>query len=175
MCALEHRRRLVINIGGKNLGQKYWGGKNLGKIFFQTTLEKHFWKNPLLFSKISEDLFLVIDNFFQKFTPFIQNALPFLCILLSLSLLLLSFMFLRVTKQKFVSFSSDYWGWQKMGFAPILIIGGACLGCPQSLRLCFGEKCKVWFNRKSRQFTTFEETNDKCWKSLQTIHYIWGN
>ena len=35
---IEHRRRLVINIGGKNLGHKYWGAKNLRKIYFQTTL-----------------------------------------------------------------------------------------------------------------------------------------
>ena len=30
-----HRRRLVINIGGKNLGHKYWGAKILGKYVFR--------------------------------------------------------------------------------------------------------------------------------------------
>jgi len=73
---------LVKNIGGKILGKN---------IFRQHS--KKMLQNPLLFSKISEDLFLVINNFFQKMTPFIQNVLPFLCIFLSLSLFLLSFMF----------------------------------------------------------------------------------
>ena len=41
--------------------------------------------------------FLVSDNFFQKFTLFIQNLLPFLCIFLSLSLF--SFMFLKKYKK----------------------------------------------------------------------------
>src|SRR6218665_871045 len=60
------RRRLVINIGGQKfesqISLNVWG-KHLGKIY----------KNILLFSKISDDLFLVIDNFFKtisQFTPF---------------------------------------------------------------------------------------------------------
>jgi len=76
-------------MGGKNLGHKYWGAKISGKYIFR----QHYQKNPLLFSKISEDLFLVFLNLFQKCTPFIQNLRPFLCIFLSLSLFLLSFMF----------------------------------------------------------------------------------
>jgi len=40
-----------------------------------------------------------------------------------------------VSVSAFQKFSSDYWGESGTGF-PILIIGGACPGCPQSLRLC---------------------------------------
>jgi len=42
-----------------------------------------------------------------------------------------------LNKIKKLKLSSDYWG-QKRGFAPLLIIGGACPGCPQSLRLWLG-------------------------------------
>src|SRR6218665_2577761 len=59
---------------------------------------------------------------FSKSTPFIQNLLPFLCIFLSSSLFLLSFMFFNKKNQKLLS---DYCG-GKRSFAPILIIGGAC-------------------------------------------------
>src|SRR6218665_3688495 len=82
----SHRRRLVINIGGEISG----------KYIFRQHYKKYF-KNLLLFSKISEDLFLVIDNFFQKFTPFIQNVLHFLSIFLFLCLCFcfLSFFWLK--------------------------------------------------------------------------------
>jgi len=80
-------------LGGKNLGHKYWGGKNFGQIYFQT---KNLEKFPSILSKISDDLFLVIDNFFTKFTPLIQNVLRFLCIVVSVSL---SFMFIFLNKQ----------------------------------------------------------------------------
>src|SRR6218665_3417482 len=91
-----HRRRLVINIGGAKIWVTNIGGgaKTLGKFIFR---QKIFKKFPSILSKISDD------------TPFIQNVLRFLCIVVSVS-----------------AFSSDYWGGQKRGFAPpILIIGGA--------------------------------------------------
>src|SRR6218665_3331070 len=74
--------------------------------------------------------FLVIDNFFQKFTPFIQNVLPFLCIFLSLFLFLLSFMFLRVKNKKFFNSRLIIGGGAKKGFCPHLHYWGACPGCP---------------------------------------------
>src|SRR6218665_1840729 len=46
------------------------------------------------------------------------NLLPFLCIFLSFSLFLLSFMFIFFLIIFFLKFSSDYWGGQKRGFAP---------------------------------------------------------
>ena len=33
----DHRRRLVINIGGQKFGSQILGGKHLGKICLQTT------------------------------------------------------------------------------------------------------------------------------------------
>jgi len=42
----NQRRRLVINIGGQTFGSQILGGKNLGKIYFQTTFSKFFLKNP---------------------------------------------------------------------------------------------------------------------------------
>ena len=67
-----HRRRLFINIGGK---------KFLGNMFI-----KFKKKIPFYSLQISDDLFLVIDNFFQNYSPF-------LFIFLSFFLFLLSFMF----------------------------------------------------------------------------------
>ena len=119
---LLKRRRRVINMGGKNLGQKYWGTKILGKYSFR----QHYKKNPLLFSKISEDIFLVIDNFFQKFTPLIKNVLPFLCMFLSLSLFLLSFMFLRVKNKTFFNYRLIIGGGAKKEFCLHLNYWGAC-------------------------------------------------
>src|SRR6218665_2332421 len=89
-----HRRRLVINIGGQKFGSQILGGKNFGKICFQTTLSKNFEKIPFYSQKFLTTFF-VIDNFFQKYTPSIQNLLQFLCIFLSLSTFLLFFMFLH--------------------------------------------------------------------------------
>src|SRR6218665_824298 len=82
----RHRRRLVINIGGKNLGHKYWGAKLLGKYVFRPHSTKNFEKNPLLFSKTSEDLFLVIDNYFQKFTTLHSKFTPFFFVFVFLCL-----------------------------------------------------------------------------------------
>ena len=79
----SHRRRLVINIGEGNLVHIYWGAKILGKfIFRQKILEKFIFRQkilekfPSILSKISDYIFLVIDNFLKKITPFIQNVLP---------------------------------------------------------------------------------------------------
>ena len=74
--------------------------------------------------------FFISRQLFQKFTPFIQNLLPFLCISLSLSLFLLSFMFFYKKNTKKIKNSRLIIGGEKRGFAPILIIGGACPGCP---------------------------------------------
>jgi len=75
------------------LGGKIWvtnigGAKILRKYVFRQHSKKFFEKIPFY----SQEPFLDIDNFFQKFTLFIQNLLLFLCIFLSLSLFLLSFM-----------------------------------------------------------------------------------
>src|SRR6218665_1645351 len=95
----KHRRRLVINIGRAKIWVTNIGGANiLRKYIFRQHSKKNL-KNPLLFSKISEDLFF-INNFFKKMTPFIQNVLPFLWIFLSLSLFLLSFMFYFLNNKK---------------------------------------------------------------------------
>ena len=115
------------------MGHKYWEGKHFGEFYFET---KNLEKFPFIFSKISDDLFvLVIDNFLTKFTPFIQNVLRFLCILKSSLLfsqkfLTTFFLVIDNLNKKIKKFSSDYWGGQKSGFAPILIIGGSCPGCP---------------------------------------------
>src|SRR6218665_1647080 len=101
------RGRLVINIGGaKMLVSNIGGGKLFGKCIFRQHSKKI--EKILQLYKISDDLFLVIENFFQKFTPFIQNLLPFLCIFLSLSLFLLSFMFFKYKKIK--NSRLNYWG-----------------------------------------------------------------
>src|SRR6218665_844245 len=92
----NHRRRLVINIGGRanSFGSQILGGaKIVGKYVFRQHSKKNVEKNPKIpfYSlKFITTLFLVIDNLFQKCIPLIQNVLPFLCIFLSLSLFLLS-------------------------------------------------------------------------------------
>src|SRR6218665_871377 len=71
----------------------------------------------------------------QKFAPFFQNLLPFLCIFLFLSLFLLYSCFLFLNKK--LKNSSLIIGGTKRG-SPILIYGGRVPGLPpQSLRLCF--------------------------------------
>ena len=76
----EQRRRLVINIGGKkNLGQKYWGGKILGKYVFRQdskTISKksssilwNFWR--AFFSHWQ--FFSKMYTLHSKFTPFTLN------------------------------------------------------------------------------------------------------
>ena len=80
ICECLQRRRLVINIRGEKIWVTNIEGKKFRKNIFSDNILKKILKNILLFSKISDDFFLVIDNFFQKITPFIQNLLPFLCI-----------------------------------------------------------------------------------------------
>src|SRR6218665_301285 len=78
------RRSLVINmggqrfgsqiLGGKKFGSQILGGKNFGKIYFQT---KNLEKFPFILSKISDDLFLVLDNFFYKIDTFHSKCTRF--------------------------------------------------------------------------------------------------
>jgi len=131
------RRRLVINIGrGKNLGHKYWGAKGLGKYIFRQHSKK-IWKKSFYSKKFLMTFFLVIDNFLKQIYTLHSklNWLPFLCIFLSLSLFLLSFMF-SFFNPKNKKFLSDYWGGAKRGFAPRLNYWGRVPGLPPSLRLC---------------------------------------
>ena len=98
----------------------------MGKYVFRQHSKKNFEKIPF-YSQTFLKTFLFIDNFFQKFTPFIQNLLPFLCIFLFLCLCFcfLSCFFVKI-KNKI--FSSDYWG---IGvFASILIFGVRVPGLP---------------------------------------------
>src|SRR6218665_1675146 len=113
----NHRRRLVINSGGQKFGSQILGGKNFGEIYFQT---KNLEKLPSILSKISDDLFLVIDNFFTKCTPFIQNVLRFP--------FLLPFMFIFLNEEN-KKFSFDYWG-AKKGFCPHPNYWGRVPGLP---------------------------------------------
>ena len=84
-------------------------------IFSDNILNK-ILKTSFYSQKFLMTFFLVIDNFKKKFTPFIQNLLPFLCIFPSLSLfLLLSFMFSFLIKKKILV---RLLGGQKRGFAP---------------------------------------------------------
>src|SRR6218665_3434449 len=82
----------------------------------------------------------VIDNFFQKFTPFIQNVLPFCCIFF----LCLCFCFLScfyVLKNKiFLNSRLIIGGGAEKGFCPPhLNYWGRVPGLPQSLRLWWEE------------------------------------
>ena len=76
------------------------GGKNLGQKYILRQHCKKFKKIPFYSKKFLRTIFLVIDNFFQKFTSFIQNLLPFLCMFLSLSLFLISFIFIFLNEKK---------------------------------------------------------------------------
>src|SRR6218665_1399466 len=116
---IEHRRRLVINIGGgKNLGHKYWEGKHFGEIYFQTkTLEKF----PSILSKISDDLFYSHRQPFYKIYTFHSKCTPF-SLYCCLCFCFLSCLFFSINKIK--KFLSDYWGAKKGFCPPILIIGG---------------------------------------------------
>jgi len=73
----HQRRRLVINIWGA----KIWvtnigGGKNLGKIYFQTTFSKKFRKTSFYSKKFlttffsHRQLFPKMYTLHSKFTPF---------------------------------------------------------------------------------------------------------
>jgi len=77
-------RRLVINIGGQKFGSQILGGQKFRENIFSDNMLKKFFKKIFLFSKISDDFFLVIENFSQiytlhsKFTPFF--VFFFLCL-----------------------------------------------------------------------------------------------
>src|SRR6218665_4019342 len=106
-------RRLVINIGGAKIWVTNIGeGKNLGKIYFQTTFSQMFLKSILLFSKMY--------TLHSKFTPF---SLYF-SFFVSVSV------FFHVFWVKIKKLSSDYWGGQKRGFAPHLNYWGRVPGLP---------------------------------------------
>src|SRR6218665_1177879 len=88
----SHRRRLVINIGEGNLVHKYWGAKILGKfIFRQKILEKFIFRQkilekfPSILSKISDYIFLVIDNFLKKLHLSFKMYSRCLCIVVYVS------------------------------------------------------------------------------------------
>ena len=84
-------------------------------------------KSPSILKNILRP-FSSSTTFSQKCTPFTQNLLPFLCIFLSLSLFLLSFMFFFNKK---IKNSRLIIGGQNRGFAPqSKLLGGACPGCP---------------------------------------------
>src|SRR6218665_3682697 len=120
-------------LGGKYLGHKYWGGqkfgsqilggKNFGQIYFQT---KNLEKFPSILSRISDDFsFFSHRQIFYKIYTFHSKCTPF-SLYCCLCFCFLSCLFFYINK---IKFSSDYWGGKK-GFCPILIIGGACPGCP---------------------------------------------
>jgi len=68
---------------GQKFGSQILGGINFGEIYFQT---KNLEKFPSILSKISDDLFFSHRQlFFTKLTPFIQNVLGSLCIVVSVS------------------------------------------------------------------------------------------
>src|SRR6218665_2750770 len=74
------------------------------------------------------------------------NLLPFLCIFLSFSLFLLSFMFIFSKIKFLLKFSSDYWGGGKKGVLPPHpnYWGARARAAPQSLRLWSCVHFWVW-------------------------------
>src|SRR6218665_356341 len=137
----RHRRRLVINIGGAKIWVTNIGGtKILGKFIFRQKILKKF---PSILSKISDDLFFSHRQLFKKIYTFHSKCSPFslygcLCFFHSkctpfslyccLCFCFLSCLFFSIKKIK--KFSFDYWRGKKGVLPPILIIGGACPGCP---------------------------------------------
>src|SRR6218665_3683230 len=109
------------------------GEQKFKENIFSDNILKNFEENPFYSTKFLRTFFSH-RQLFQKFTPFIQNLLPFLCIFLPLSLFLLSFVFIFFKLKKLKN-SRLIIGGPKRGVSPILIIGGACPGCPQSLLL----------------------------------------
>ena len=116
-----HRRRLVINIGGKNLGHKYWGCKNFGKMFSDNILKK-VEKIPFYSLKFLTTFFSHQQLFFKN----LHSSFKIYSLFSVFFFLCLCFCFLSCFfKIQNKIFSSDYWeGGQKIGFAPILILGG---------------------------------------------------
>src|SRR6218665_3432168 len=127
-------------LGGKNLGHKYWGGqkfgsqilgdKNFWQIYFQA---KNLEKFPSILSKISDDLFFSHRQLFYKIDTFHSKCTRF-SLYCCLCFCFLSCLFF-INKQNYKILVCLWGGRQKRCFVPILIIGGACPGCPQSLRL----------------------------------------
>src|SRR6218665_2521938 len=78
------RRRLVINIGGQKFGSQILGGQKFWENLFS---DKKSRKSSLLFSPKFLTTFFKKHRqlLFTKFTPFIQNVLRFLCIVVSVS------------------------------------------------------------------------------------------
>src|SRR6218665_478222 len=128
----------AFNVNGSLIKKLKFGSQILGgqKNFLKIYCKKKIFKSSLQFSKkMLTTFFLVIENFFyKKCTLFIENVqiyfLFFVFFFLSLCFCFLSCLFF-LNSFFFLKFSSDYWGGgKKRGFAPILIIGGACPGCP---------------------------------------------
>ena len=74
---------------------------------------------------------MTIDNFFKNLHP----SFKFYSLFFVFSLFVSVSAFFHVFLNKKMKNSRLIIGGQKKVFAPILIIGGACPGCPQSLRL----------------------------------------
>jgi len=79
-------------LGGKNSGHKYWGrGKNLGKIYFQTTFSKFFWKTSFYSQNFwwpffsHRQLFQKMYTLHSKVTPFSLYFSFFVCFFCFLS------------------------------------------------------------------------------------------
>ena len=130
----KQRRRLVINIGGQKFGSQIsniGGRKHLGKIFFRQHSQR---KNS---SNFWWPFSLVIDYFFQNvllsvkiYSLFFLTSLLLLCIFLSFSLFLPSFMFFL---QNFNKNKNLLWllgGGKKGVLPPILIIGARARTAP---------------------------------------------
>ena len=110
----NHRRRLVINIGVAKIWVTNIGGQKYRENIFSDNILKIILKKSFYSKKFVMTFIFFSRQLFSKMYS-IQNLLPFLCIFISLSRFLLSFMFFLLNKK----FSSDYWG-AKKGFCPHL-------------------------------------------------------
>src|SRR6218665_1280283 len=89
-CLTLQQRRLVINIGGAKIWVTNIGGHKFRENIFSDIFKN--LKKILLFSEISDDLLLVIDNF-KKLHPSFEIYSLFFVFFLFLSMCLLSFIF----------------------------------------------------------------------------------
>jgi len=121
-------RRLVINIGGAKIWVTNIGeGKNLGKIYFQTTFSKNFEKYPSILKNFWWH-FLVINNFFKNVLPSFKIYCLFFVFSFFVSVsAFFHVLFTKITKNK--KLSSDYWG-AKKGVLPHLNYRGRVPGLP---------------------------------------------
>src|SRR6218665_2933304 len=122
MIGGSQRRRLVINIGGAKILVSNIGGQTFRENIHS---KKFLFKSPII--KISDDFFLVIDNFFSKNYTLHSKFAPFSLYFLSLSLFLLFFMFFLNKKNKN---SRLIIGGGKKGFCPHLNYLGRVPGLP---------------------------------------------